>query len=423
MPSTYSPNLRIELIGNGEQSGTWGATTNTNLGTLIEDAISGYVSVSITSANQALTALNGVADQSRNMVINLTTTTTANFNVYIPPVEKVYIIRNASAYSATIFCSTVIGNTTAAGTGATIPAGRETFVFADGTNVAFAVDYAASLVLGSALPTASGGTGLTSFTSNGAVYATSSSALTTGTLPVSSGGTGVTSTTAYGVLVGGTTSTGAFQNAGVGTAGQVLTSNGASAVPSFQTIQQFASGTALLFAQTNAPTGWTKVTAYDQAALRIVSGTASSGGSVNFTSAFTSQTPSGSVSVSVNSGSLAVSSGSLAVNAGTLAVGSTTLTTAQIPSHTHDVNVVTGTAKAGGTAIGIVTNATTIGPLANSATATGGGGSHNHSLSGSPSLTGSPSLSGSPSVSSASFSGNAINLAVKYVDAIIATKD
>lgn len=164
MPSTYSPNLRIELIANGEQSGTWGSTTNTNLGTLIEDAISGYVSVSIISANQALTALNGTADQSRNMVINLTTTTTANFNVYVPPADKFYVIRNSSAYSATIFCSTVIGNTTAAGAGVTIPAGRETLVFSDGTNVSIAIDYVPALNAGTAtlstpLAVSSGGTG------------------------------------------------------------------------------------------------------------------------------------------------------------------------------------------------------------------------------------------------------------------------
>jgi hypothetical protein len=136
MPSTYSPNLRIELIGTGEQSGTWGTTTNTNLGTLIEDAISGYVSVSVTSANQALTAVDGGADQSRNMTLNLTTTTSAAFNVYIPPAEKFYVVRNSSAYDATIYCSTVIGNTTAAGTGVTVLAGTTTMVFADGTNVA-----------------------------------------------------------------------------------------------------------------------------------------------------------------------------------------------------------------------------------------------------------------------------------------------
>lgn len=159
MPSTYSPNLRIELIATGEQAGTWGNTTNTNLGTLIEDAIAGYVSVSVTSANQALTANNGTADQSRNMVINLTTTTTANFNVYIPPAEKFYVIRNSSAYQATIFCSTVLGNTTAAGTGVAIPAGRETIVFSDATNVVIGMDYLPSLTLGTDLAIADGGTG------------------------------------------------------------------------------------------------------------------------------------------------------------------------------------------------------------------------------------------------------------------------
>lgn len=69
--STYSPSLRIELITTGDQAGAWGNTTNTNLGTLVETAIAGYVSVSITSANQALTALNGAADQSRHAVILL----------------------------------------------------------------------------------------------------------------------------------------------------------------------------------------------------------------------------------------------------------------------------------------------------------------------------------------------------------------
>lgn len=135
MPSTYSPNLRIELIATGEQSGTWGATTNTNLGTLIEDAVAGYTSVSITSANQALTALNGAADQSRNMTIALSTTTSAAFNVYIPPAEKFYVIRNLSAYDASIYCSTVLGNTTAAGTGVTVKAGTTFQVCTDGTNV------------------------------------------------------------------------------------------------------------------------------------------------------------------------------------------------------------------------------------------------------------------------------------------------
>lgn len=135
MPSTYSPDLRIELIANGEQSGTWGATTNSNLGTLIEDAISGLASVSVTTANQALTALNGAADQARCAAVLLDTTTLANFAVYVPPVPKLYVVINNSSYVATVFCSTVIGNTTAAGTGVAIPAGKSVLLRSNGTNI------------------------------------------------------------------------------------------------------------------------------------------------------------------------------------------------------------------------------------------------------------------------------------------------
>jgi len=141
MPSSYSPDLRIELIANGEQSGTWGTTTNSNLGTLVEDAISGLATVSITSANQALTALNGAADEARCAAVSLSTTTTANFAVYVPPVTKLYVIKNTSAYVATIYCSTVIGNTTAAGTGIAVPAGKTVLLRADGTNVVEQLDH------------------------------------------------------------------------------------------------------------------------------------------------------------------------------------------------------------------------------------------------------------------------------------------
>jgi len=88
---------------------------------------------------------------------------------------------------------------------------------------------------GDVVPTDAGGTGLASFTSGGAVYASSTSALTTGTLPVASGGTGLATTTAYSVVFTGTTSTGAFQaSSGPGTSGYVLTSNGAGALPTWE---------------------------------------------------------------------------------------------------------------------------------------------------------------------------------------------
>lgn len=145
MPSTYSPDLRIELIANGEQSGTWGTTTNSNLGTVLEDAISATATVSVISANQALTALNGAADQARCASLILTTTTTANFAVYVPPgAAKLYVVYNNTSYIATVYCSTVIGNTTAAGTGTAIPAGKKVLLRSDGTNIVEQFDYVVS---------------------------------------------------------------------------------------------------------------------------------------------------------------------------------------------------------------------------------------------------------------------------------------
>jgi len=126
----------------------------------------------------------------------------------------------------------------------------------------------------------------------------------------------------------------------------------------------FASGTAMLFAQTSAPAGWTKSTTHDNKALRVVSGTAGSGGSVNFTTAFGSQN-----------------------------VGATTLSTSQIPSHNHGYSVTNFTASQTNT--NSLQGRQTAYQTAKTTGSTGGGSSHTHSL----------------------------NLAVSYVDVIIATKD
>jgi hypothetical protein len=151
----------------------------------------------------------------------------------------------------------------------------------------------------------------------------------------------------------------------------------------------FTSGTLMLFQQTSAPTGWTKQTTHNNKALRVVSGTASSGGSVAFTTAFASKTPTGSVSITSVSGS----------------AGATTLTTPQIPSHTH-------TQAAGGGGGYLPANPDFPSPLTanpGNTGSTGGGGSHTHPFS--------------FSSGSGTFSGNAINLAVQYVDLIIASKN
>ena len=81
MPSTYSPSLKIELIGAGEQSGTWDQTTNTNLGTLLEQAIAGVISVALPDADYTLISLNGASDEARNAVLKFTGALSATRNV------------------------------------------------------------------------------------------------------------------------------------------------------------------------------------------------------------------------------------------------------------------------------------------------------------------------------------------------------
>lgn len=135
MPSTYSPDLRIELIGNGQQTGIWGSTTNNNLGTLLEQSIAGITNLSVTTASQALIAYNGVEDEARAAVLVLTTTTLADFSVYVPPSPKMYAVRNNTLYNATFYASTALGNTTAAGVGVVIPSGVSVLIRTDGVNV------------------------------------------------------------------------------------------------------------------------------------------------------------------------------------------------------------------------------------------------------------------------------------------------
>lgn len=177
MPSTFSPNLRVELIGAGEQAGTWGTTTNRNLGTLLEGSIAGRSAISVTSAAQAFTALDGVDDQARKAIISLTTTTTADFAVYAPPASKLYVIQNSSAYTATVYNSTVIGNTTAAGTGVAIPAGKTIAVVSDGVNFTAQTSHLPALTLGTDLAVADGGTGASTFTNGGILRGNGTSAL------------------------------------------------------------------------------------------------------------------------------------------------------------------------------------------------------------------------------------------------------
>jgi hypothetical protein len=142
MASTYSA-LKIELIGTGEQSGTWGATTNTNLGTAIEEAITGSVAVPFSNADVTLTLTNTNASQAaRNLRLNLTGTATGPLNLTVPDIEKFYLIANALTYEV------VVKNST--GTTYTVPAGTTAQVFSTGTGVKEGISFFEGTVLSSA---------------------------------------------------------------------------------------------------------------------------------------------------------------------------------------------------------------------------------------------------------------------------------
>jgi hypothetical protein len=188
MASTYSQ-YKIELIGTGEQAGTWGTTTNSNFGSAtpgtyqgFEQAIGGRADVTMSSTTITLSLTNSNAAQdARALYLNLSGTPGGAADLVVPALQKSYLVKNGTTggYAVTI---KVTGQT-----GVSIPNGKTVWVYNNGTDVVTAVDHIPSLTLGAALPIASGGTGSTSTTF---VDLTTN---VTGTLPVANGGTGITS--------------------------------------------------------------------------------------------------------------------------------------------------------------------------------------------------------------------------------------
>jgi len=130
MASSYSTDLKLELMVTGENSGTWGDKTNTNLN-LLQQAIAGYEAIDVASADVTLAMTNATLSNARNMVLSLTGTLAANRTVNVPDgIEKTYIVAdNTTRAGFTLTIKTV------SGTGVTIPAGKTVMVFSDGTNV------------------------------------------------------------------------------------------------------------------------------------------------------------------------------------------------------------------------------------------------------------------------------------------------
>ena len=232
--ATYVNNLRLKEIATGDESGTWGTSTNTNL-ELITDGFSYGTKEMAADANETFTMPDATADDTRSFYLKFTSAVdlTATREVTLGPntISKVWLIENATSGSQII--------TIKQGSGATVNVanGSKVMVVTDGAGAGAAVLNANPTEAGSGTVTSVGGTGtVNGITLTGTV--TSSGNLTlggtlanvdltsqvTGTLPVANGGTGATTITANSVVLGNGTS--AVQTVAPGTSGNILTSNG-----------------------------------------------------------------------------------------------------------------------------------------------------------------------------------------------------
>jgi hypothetical protein len=204
MASTFSPSLRIELIGNGDQSGTWGTTTNNNLGTIIEQAVTGVQSIAMINANYTLSNFNGVSDEARNAVLVVTGSNSAVRQIICPLVNKTYIVTNNTTGG---FAITIGGAT---GSTVSIPNGVTAQVYCDGINFFSSQTGSAGNFAISGNLTVSGTTALsgaltgTTGVFSGAISSVSPAFTGTPTAPTAAAGTNTTqiATTAF-VLANG----------------------------------------------------------------------------------------------------------------------------------------------------------------------------------------------------------------------------
>jgi hypothetical protein len=384
MASTYSP-LKIQLMTTGENITTWGNVTNVNLGTAIEEMVTGSSDVTFASTTVTLTLTDTNASQTaRHLRLNLTGTSGGAQNLIVPAIEKVYLINNGCADAITV------KNTT--GTGIAVPAGKTMWVYNDGTNVVNAVTHLTSLTLGAALPVTSGGTGVTTSTGSGNVVLSTSPTLTTpllgtptsgnlanctgvsltagvsGTLPVANGGTGVATSTGSGNVVLSTSPTLVTPILGTPTSGNLSNCTGVSLTAGVSgTLPVANGGTGLTATPSNGQIDIGNGTGFTRAAITAGSGVSVTNGAGTITIAATG---SGGTVTSVNasggttglsfSGGPITGSGTLTL-AGTLAVanggtGGTSQATAQsalgVPS-------TTGSGASGTWGISISGNAAT----------------------------------------------------------------
>jgi len=244
MASTYS-DLKIELIGTGEQTGTWGSTTNNNFSVAVGEAITGSADVAFSSADVTVTLTDtNAAQTARNLRLNLTGTSGGARQLILGSgcqIEKLYLINNGLADAVTV------KNTS--GTGIAVPAGRSMFVFNNGTNVVDAVTYLSSLTLGTALPVASGGSGAATLT--GVLKGNGTSAFTAATAGTDYVAPGTATTFTALQTFAGTSS-----NADLKTSNIIETAT-ISATAATGTINYDITTQSVLYYTTNASANWT----------------------------------------------------------------------------------------------------------------------------------------------------------------------
>ena len=350
MASNYSDRLKLELMETGANANTWGNNTNTNLETI--DAFgAGYLSKSVAgSANVTLTSNNADPDaEASNKVIEFTGTLTGNIYVFIPAVENNYIFFNNTSGSFSL----TVAPTGHSANGVEIVQGAHTIQYCTGDDV---VDlFANSLGTVSVKNLVNVSSGVT-ITANGQLTATS------------------------------------------------FTGNG-SGLDGVSTLDP---GTQMVFLESTAPTGWTQNTAAALAnsTLRVVTGTASTGGSNDFSQTFGSSRNTGNAPVSFD-----MSGTSCSVNA---SAGNTSLGVPTISSHSHGYTARNLSPPGAAPGFGGTGQVRLDSRNANSGT-TGGGGGHNHPVS-----SANASMAGSRSVDT---SYTIPNMDIKHANTIVCSKD